>query len=464
MSKAKLGIIILGAALTGCTTVSSTPPAPDGVIAEWEAPLPIADSHGPVAWWSAFNDPTLDELIEIGQRNNVDLRLAAERVIAANAQRRAAAASWFPDIGGQASVDDLSNAQMPGGSSSATVGIGLAWEPDVSGRLSAAVRASRADAEARIEDAEAVRLLLIEEITRAYIEYRLQRTLTSITERTVTAQEETLRISRDRFEFGFASQLDVERSDALVAQTRSQLAVSAEAADTARNRLSYLLSTTPQEIGSRVAGANTIPTADPIDALKSPSDVLAARPDVRAAASRYSAFAARRDQAAALRLPALSLSGLVGLDADGLAGIFNAPAELTSVAAELVVPVFDFGRRRAELDLGDSRLREAGLDYERVVRLAVQDTQIAIVSYLQSQVRERELGRAAAAAQRASELSMLQFRAGTLSQLELLDAARVVYQAEREHVIARAEGSARLAILHTRMGVPPAQATTGTGD
>lgn len=447
------------AILAGCAHTPAAVPTPSNLPARWEAATPMPTGEIPGAWWSSFNDPVLDGLIDSGQQHNVDLRIAAERVIASHALRRAASAGLFPEISAEAGVTGARRSA----DRSAGIGLGASWEPDIGGRLSAAVRAARADASATAADGEAVRLLLIEEIARAYIDYRLQRSLIALTKRTVTAQEETLRITRDRFEFGMASALDVERASALVSQTLSEHAVASEAADADRFRLAYLLSTTSEDMTARLATGDAIPAADPLAVLRSPADVLAARPDIRAAEARYAAMAARRDGTAGLRLPSLSLSGLVGLDAGGIGSLLDGGTTIASVAAALVLPVLDFGRRRAELDAADSQLREAGLDYERVVRSALQETQTGIVSYLQGQVRERELGRAMGAARRAAELSQLQYREGTLSQLEVLDAARTVYQAERDHARALADVSARLVSLHRQMGVAPAAPAMASG-
>lgn len=456
MSRALALPLLPFAILAGCAHSPASPPAPSDLPLRWEAATAMTAGEMPGMWWSSFGDPVLDALIESGLERNVDLRIAAQRVLASQALRRGATAGLSPEATAEAGVSDASRSSGIAPRGSASVGLGLAWEPDVSGRLSAAVRAARADAGATAADAAAVRLLLIEEVARTYIDYRLQGALAALAARTVAAQEETLRITRDRFEFGMASALDVERAAALVAQTRSEAAVAEEGAGAARFRLAYLLSTTPEAMTARLGSAQAgIPAADPLTVLRSPADILAARPDIDAASARYAGAAARRDGAAALRLPVLSLSGLVGLDAGGIGSLLDGGTSIASVAAGLILPVLDFGRRAAEVDAADARLREAALDYERTVRLALQETQTGILSYLQGQVRERELARAADAARRAADLSQLQYREGTLSQLEVLDAARTVYQAERDHARAAADVSTRLAALYRQMGVAP---------
>lgn len=444
--------------LAACAHAPTTPPAVSAQQ-EWEGRLGTATEVVP-AWWRGFRDPVLTSLIAEAEARNVDLRLAAERVLQARAMRRAAAAELFPDTSVQISTSAASGSRT--GSDSAAGAFGIAWEPDISGRLAAARRAASSDLRATQADAEAVRQLLFEEVAGTYIDYRLRETLVAVADRTLAAQEGTLRLTRDRFDFGMASDLDVQRMTALVSQTRAQRTVARAAADADRIRLSYLIATTPQDMATRLRDKVAIPTAEPISVLLSPADVLARRPDVAAAADRYAAAAARRDEAAALRLPSLTLSGLVGLGNDDLGGIFDGGADFASIAANLAMPLLDFGRRKAQLESADSVLRQAALAYEATVRQALQETQTGVVAYLQGQVRERDLAQAADAARKAEELSRLQFLAGTISQLEVLDASRTVYEAEQQHASALADVSLRLVSLYRMMGVAPE--TTATAE
>ncbi len=354
--------------------------------------MPVATGEMPGAWWSSFGDPVLDALIDGGVTHNVDLRIAAERVawVASPAPRRHRRAfSRYPRRS-RHDRDAARNGPRRFGKPRARGDTGSLIS---SGRLSAAVRAARADVAASAADAEAVRLLLIEEIARAYIDYRLQRAPDRPQHGYGRRAGETLRITRDRFEVGMASRLDIERAAALVSQTRSEHAVATEAADAARFRLSYLLSQTPAAISARLAGADAIPAADPLTVLRSPADVIAARPDVRMAGARYAASAARRDGTAAFRLPSLSLSGLVGLDGNGVGALLDGGTSIATIAASLVLPVLDFGRRGAELDAADSALRQSGLEYERAVRGALEKPRPRSSPIFRGQVRERELGK-----------------------------------------------------------------------
>lgn len=459
-----LAIVPALSVLAACTHTPVTPPRIDNVDSRWEAGLAQPDGEMPADWWTRFNDPVLDAMIADAQQTNVDVRLAAERVLGSQALRRGARADLFPELTGEAQVTEMrrgsaSRGGVQGGG--ASVGISAAWEPDLSGRLSAAVRVASANVAAAQADMETVRLLLLQDVASSYVDYRLQRAMVGLTQRTASAQEATLRVTRDRHMFGMVGPLDVRRGETLVAQTRAAHERAVESAATARYRLAYLLATTSEDISRRLGEGDGIPAADPLEILASPASVLERRPDVRAAAARYAAAAGERDAARALRLPLLSLSGLVGLDAGSVSSLFEGGTDVMNLAASLVMPVFDFGRRRADVDAANSRLRQAGLEYEGVVREALRETQTAIIAFIQAQAIERELARAAQAARQAEQISMEQYRAGTLSQFEVLDAARTVYQAQSEHAAAAASVSTRLIILYRALGSAPDNTRSG---
>lgn len=468
----RLALLPAFAAIAACAHTPATPPAPEAVSDSWEGGLQQADAPAPAAWWTTFDDPVLAALIADAQQRNLDLRIAAERVIGSQAMRRAARAGLFPEITGQAELGKSwrgSNATQNGNqngdsrrNTTASLGIGATWEPDLSGRLSAALRVASADVRAAQADAETVRLLILQEVASAYVDYRLQRALANLTERTAKAQEATLRITRDRYRFGMVSSLEVERGETLVAQTRAEHERAVESAAAARYLLAYQLATTPEDIAARLGESDTIPIADPLRVLASPAAVLERRPDIRAAAARYASAAGERDAAIAAQFPLLSLSGLIGLDSDSVSTLFDRGTGVASVLAGLVMPLFDFGRRQADVDTASSGVRQAGLQYEQVTRAALRETQTAIISYIQGQAIERELGRAADAARKAESVSQDQYRAGTLSQFEVLDAARTVYQTERDHAAAVADVSTRLIALYRALGSAP-DSTANTG-
>ncbi len=443
--------------LAACGHMS--PPAatlPPTLATGWEAPNQFAIAEtAALSWWENYNDPILNALIETALTHNADVRLAAERILQATAYRRGAGRELLPNISGSAGITEDDSDAAANRRDYADAGLSVSWEIDISGRLTAALRAARANARATVADAEAVRQALTESVTRTYIDYRLQRALLNLTIDTVRAQESTLRLTKDRYELGVAGDLDVQRAQVLLSQTMAQEANARAAADIARFRLATLLASTPSAILDQLGADGPVPMADPIAVLQTPSALLAHRPDVKAARALYDAAAARRQVAAAARWPSLSLFGLLGVEGQDIGAVLDGQTQIRSLGASLTAPIFDFGRLSAQYDAAASELRQAEIVYEQTARGALEEAQTALVLYVQETIRLGRLSDAATAAQKAAEISQLQYTEGTLSQFEVLDADRTVYQAQREEVQSRALMSASLAGLYRSMAFAP---------
>lgn len=457
--RALSSLIALGGALLlgGC---AHTPPAPaplQNIQSQWQdADLLPAEQGTDInaRWWESFNDPILTELIDEAERNNLDLQLAALRVLEARALNRGADAGLWPQLTGALGAG-RSRGTTGGTRNNFSAGLEATWEVDVTGRLSALARAADAGLAASKADARSVRLLLLAEVANAYVQYRLQHLLLAITEESVQLQEQTQKITLERYNAGVASQLDVQRGLSLLTQTRSQGAEAVLAADAARFVLAYLLATTPEQLAERITGENTLPQADVIDVLLTPLEVLEQRPDVHAAINQYTAAAAQYDAAEADRLPRLTLAGLIGLEDEKLSSIFEGRQFIWTAAGNLAAPLLDFGRRASVAEAADARRLQAQVVYEQVVRNALRETQTAVVSYLQGNVRHQELTASLEAAKLAAQVATYQYEEGVLSQLEVIDAEKNLHDAQRRWAVSGASVASALIQLYRVMGIAP---------
>jgi NodT family efflux transporter outer membrane factor (OMF) lipoprotein len=446
--------LVMLVALCGCVGHAPPPKLEDaGLPAAWDgAPMTTAE-RVEAAWWTAFHDPVLDALVATAERQNLDVRIAAARVREARALRGGARAELFPQLA--ASAELAAGRQRAGGdvTTSGQLAAEVSWEVDVFGRLRGAARAAAAELAASAADRDAVRVSTVAEVARSYIELRLFQQQREIAEKNAAAQDQTLRIARSRFEQGLTSRLDVARSEAIRAATRSQVAQAEELAESARHRLVLLLATTPEELSRTLPAAGAIPQADAVGVLLTPRQVIAQRPDVRAAERRLLAAAARREAAVALQWPRLTLAGLIGVGADDLAA--GGASLVWSAGAGLLAPIFDFGRIRAQIDAADARQEQAYLAYERSARAALSEVQTATVLYARGLLAQQELTVAVEASRRAADIARRQYAVGALSLLEVLDADRTVYQDELAWARATAEVSLRAVRVHQTMGVIP---------
>ncbi|MBI1180238.1 MAG: efflux transporter outer membrane subunit [Alphaproteobacteria bacterium] len=460
----RLLVLAAAIALAACAGAPKKPQPPADLQQSWQdAPAGATTAAlPPKAWWQDFHDPVLDRLISVAEARNLDLRLAEGRLLEARALARAARAELFPEPTGSVGADrsrtrtrSQGGARTPSTENTFDLSVGATWEADLFGRLASEARAAGADVTASEADRDAVRLTLLADVADAYIELRLYQALADLASKNADAQGGTVRITRARYEQGMSSRLDVERTEAQLATTRATLPQAREQAETARYRLALLLAVSPDELTETLPATGPLPQADALAVLAGPVQVVAQRPDVRAAESRLVAAAGRVTAAQALRYPQISLSAMLGVESNHVSELFSPGTRVWSVGAGLLAPLFDFGRISAAIDAADARQQQALAGYELAVRTALQEAQTAIVLYTQGAIRQQELTRAATAARRAADLAHRQYREGTLSLLEVLDAERTLYDAETESAQATADVSLRLVAVYRTMGVVP---------
>jgi NodT family efflux transporter outer membrane factor (OMF) lipoprotein len=440
---------------------------PDDMQSSWvdAEREPIAADVAPSTWWKAFDDATIDQLVELAQQRNLDLRVAEARVREVRAQRRAALANLGPQIDAAVDTERFRGTRSGSGDGTtvledtAIAAVSTSWEIDLFGRVRAAARAANAELQAVQADRDGVRLALVAEVIRNYLEFRLYQVQTELSLRNAQAQEETVRITRARFNEGFASRLDLERTLAALRTTRAQIPQSRELAESARYRLVLLTASMPEALNELLpqstSNADELPDSDAESVLLTPSDVIARRPDVQAAQRRLIAAGEQRNVAAAMRYPRITLAGLLGIEDDRVEDLLDSGTRTYSVGTGLLAPLIDFGRIRAAIDAADAVQEQAYLSYEQTARAALQETQTALVLYTQGKLRQRELAQAAESARRAAELARRQYTAGALSLLEVLDAERSVYEVELNAAQATADVSIRLVNVYQSLGLMP---------
>ncbi len=464
----RLSALVAGASLAAaCTSVPVQTLPTQELQNEWLASdLPaVASADRQLAWWQGFHDPALDQLIELAEQRNLDVRRVEAQLREARAQQRAAGAERAPQFDAAIGAERFTSLQQRN-TELGSAAIVASWELDVFGRLRQQARAAQADLQASAADLEAVRLALYAQIARTYLEYRLNQVQAALTLRNAQTQEETVRITRARFEEGMASRLDLERTLSTLRTTRAQMFPAREQAEGARLMLALLTASTPDDIAAIVAptaGAPTLPKSDALQVLLGPLQVIEHRPDVQAAAQRLNAAVHRHQATRALRLPQISLGGLLGIADNELGEWLNGGTRTWSVSAGILAPLLDFGRIRAAIDIADARQEQAYLDYEATARGALQEAQTALVRYAEGAQRQQELDLAAQSARTAADLARRQYVAGTLSLLEVLDAERSLYLVELQSSQATADVALRLVTVYQTLGVMPSEPVSGSG-
>lgn len=406
------------------------PAAPAG----YAVPAPAATSD--LGWEAFFRDDDLRAVIGSALANNRDLRIATLNVDRARALYRIRRADRLPTLGVDASMATTRTLFGPGLTADGTifrVGASIpAFELDLFGRVANQSESALRDYLATEEGARATRISLVSSVATAWLAERSLAEQLDLAERTVEARLSSQELVARRFEAGAASELELRQAESLVESARASAAALARQRAQAGDALALL-------VGAPVTPGDATLAADIVAPVPAglPSDLLAQRPDVRAAEQQLIGANADIGAARAAMFPRISLTASAGTASVSLTGLFSEGSGVWSFVPALTQPIFGFGRNRAAVKVAKVDRDVAVAQYERTIQEAFRDVADALVATgpLDAQVASAERLRAAEA--RRVELAQQRYDEGISGFLELLDAQRSLFDAERALVQAR---------------------------
>jgi NodT family efflux transporter outer membrane factor (OMF) lipoprotein len=389
-------------------------------------------------WWRNLEDPALNDLIERAGLQSLDRREALARVREARALRGVSAADRFPTVDARADYEHrVESENTPFGefvpdSDVVSLGFDAAWEIDLWGRVRRSVEAADADLEASVEDARDVAVSVAAEIASAYVELRGFQRRIDIARTNVDLQVETLGLAQARFDAGLVGERDVAQASTNLQTTRSAVPALTIGLRAAENRLAVLVGLNPGALADLLAEARPIPVPPLEVAVGVPADLLRRRADVRRAERVLAAETARTGMLEADLYPQLTLFGTMGLASDGASELFDSDSAVFGIGPSLRWNLFDSGRLRNRVEAQDARAEQAFVRWERTVLTALEETENAMTSFVQEQVRRGSLVEAVAQARRAVELSQTQYREGLSDFQTVVNSERALAELEDE--------------------------------
>lgn len=459
------------ALLAGCT-VGPDYQAPDTALPEsWRQPAPPGpklDVEADQAWWRSFNDPLLTNLIDRAVITNFDLQRARAAIIEARALRLEAASAFYPSVDAGTSVTrsrqtSKGNTTSFGGFNVQTddrssintfyeAGFDAAWELDVFGKTRRSVEAADAFVAAQTDAANNVRLTLIGDVARAYVDARgLQRQI-EVTRQTIDAQQDTLALTRARYQAGTGTGLDVVRAEAQLATFTAALPPLQTALAENIHRLGVLTGQAPQALADLLEIPAPIPVADAVPSTGVPADLIRRRPDIRESERLLAEETANIGVAVADRYPSFTLPGSITLNNTKLLELFTSVSLIWSVGPQVTVPVFDAGRRQAEVEARRARQRQALASYRQTVLLSLEEVENALVALSQEKERRQALLRSVAANTDAVSLSTELYTRGLGTFLDVLVAQRSLFETQSDLAVSEAALSTDMVSLYKSLG------------
>lgn len=433
----RLARLVLASLVLGLSACSGVTPYQKPVMAVppafreaglWNAAQGQSDQV-PDAWWQLFKDPVLDQLQQELVLGNENLKNSVAQYQAARAALDLSRSALSPTLGVSAGAANGTNGVGGGPVTNAySVGASASWELDVWGRLSGGVNASQARLQASQDDLAAARLSLQATLAQNYFALRTAEAQAVAIESAVGAYQRSLELTQNRFVSGVASSADVAQAQTQLKSTQAQLIET-------RNSMSLLEHAMAVLLGKPPAGFRLPPTAilpaPPKVPLQLPATLIERRPDIAAAERRVAAAYAQIGVARSAYFPDLSLSANAGYRGAELASLISAPNLFWSLGPTLALAVLDGGARQANEDAAKAGTAQAVSVYRQAVLTALQEVEdnLVIAARLEEETAIQE--DALAAARRAQEVITNQYKAGTVSYLNVVTAQAAALTVER---------------------------------
>ena len=455
----KFLLLAIAVLLSGCAvgpnykrpTVSVPTDYRDSMAAQTAA----APSLGNENWWQVYQDPVLADLIHTALQQNYDVRIAAARVLEAQAQLGITRANQFPSASVGADIFSQQNGKTsnqfpPYQVNAGQLNLSVIWNLDFWGKYRRQTEAARAQMLASEWGQRAVISSLVANVATAYFQLRALDSEIEISKRTLGSRQQSLQLTKVLETHGSASDLDVSQSEQLVYTASESIPDLERQIRQQENLLSILLGENPGSI-SRGQALTEQPVPEAVPAGL-PSELLERRPDVRQAEEIIVAANAQIGVAKASFFPSISLTGIGGLESNALNRFINAPSQTWFGALSVAQPVFQAGALRSGLRLSRAQYQEAVLAYQQTVQNSLEQVSNALIAYQKDRDFRGQQELLTQAAQRSDQLSLVLYQHGGASYLQVLTNETNYFSAELNLVQAQLNERLALVQLYQALG------------
>jgi multidrug efflux system outer membrane protein len=390
------------------------------------------ESLAELKWWEVFQDKPLQDLIHTALQQNYDVRIAATRILEAQAQVGVTRANQLPTVNAGAQTNDQRSARaklFPEFQTSAhEVDLSLAWDLDFWGKYRRATESARANLLAAEWNREAVLTTLVSDVASAYFQLRELDLELEIARRTLASRQDSLRITQMLANGGATSMLDVRQAEQLVFTAAGTIPDVERRIEQQENFISTLLGSNPGPVarGMKLTEQPHMPEVP----AGLPSSLLERRPDIRQAEAQLIAANAQIGVAKADYFPQINLTANSGFQSSALSSLFTGPAGLWNFGGSLAQPIFAGGRIRSNVRFTEARQQEAALAYLQTIQQAFLGVADALVEYRKDREFREQQEQLAFSAQDAARLSETRYRGGATSYLEVLTNETNYFNAE----------------------------------
>ena len=432
-------ILFVAVVLSGCMVGPDYKRPTLDMPKSWRFEDTAAIDTANTAWWGQFDDPVLNDLIQIALQENKDVKIAAARVEQFMGQYGTTRAALFPQVGAGASASRQKVSEVSGTTplenipsanptyNNYEIYLNAGWEIDLWGKLRRATEAARADLLSSEEARRAVILTLVSSVASSYVNLRDLDKQYEIAKQTAVVREESYKLFKLRFEGGVISELELTQVKSEYEEALARIPIYEKLIAQQENALSVLLGRNP----------GPIPRGKSIDELVLPSipaglpsDLLANRPDIRQAEENLMAANANIGVAKAQYFPTISLTGLLGFASNDLSKLFTSAAGAWAYGVPITAPIFTAGAIAGQVKAAEAVQQQLLIRYQQAIQGAFREVDDALVDQKRSREQLEAQGQQVGTLSQYARIARLRFDEGYTSYLEVLDAERSLFNAQ----------------------------------
>ncbi|MFY9803911.1 MAG: efflux transporter outer membrane subunit [Candidatus Acidiferrales bacterium] len=452
--------VVLALSISGCTVGPNYKrPNVDVPAAYRAAPPPDAATDGSLPlgdakWWTVFQDQQLQNLIRVALQQNYDVRIAATRVLQAQAQLGITRADQFPNLSAGAGI---SSNRQPANvlfhgyeESSGLISLSASWELDFWGKYRRATEAARANLLASEWGRRAVVNTVISNVATAYFALRSLDLQLEISKQTLSSRQQSLKLEQDLEQNGSTSLVDVRQSEQLVYTASETIPSIERQIQQEENLINILLGRNPGTVdrGLPLTDQPHPPSVPP----GLPSALLERRPDIQQQEQLLVAANAQIGVAKAAYYPDIALTGTAGFQSLALGKLFSGPSSMWNVGPTLTVPIFTAGKIKSNVKLTEAQRQQALLTYQQTIQQAFRDVSDSLIAYQKNREYREQQELLTASAQDSANLAEIRYKAGVASYLEVLTNETNYFTAQLNLAQARQDELTALVQVYNALG------------
>ncbi len=416
-------------------------------------------------WWTSFNDPLLTQLETMAVQQNLDLQIATQRLLEAEAQAQIEGAALYPNLSGNASysrnkisdnsptglfAEDFPVVTQP--YNLYQYGLQTMFDLDLWGKNKRAVEAAVANARASDEARRAALLNVEAEVASNYIQVRGTEAVLTITQKNLDFANQLVQLTVERQQAGLTTQLDVANAKATAAQISSQIPTLIAQRDALIGQIGLLLGQTPDGLPQDLVTTAPVPLTPPTVPVGLPSDLLTRRPDVREALETLHSATAEIGVAKAAFFPDVTISANASLESLQFSSLNEWKALTYGVGPNVTLPIFEGGQLHGQLNLNEAQQKEDAISYAKTVLTAFTQVNTALVDYAQEHATQDALQTDVQQSQIALSLAEDQYKQGLVDYLTVLNAQQAYLAAQQNQAQSLEKLGTDLVTLYQALG------------